>query len=113
LRKELFIKHIDLYLAKWRERNVAHTVQGYDLNYVGVIFEREIDFNPNTRKIEIIAENYLDSYGKIGTDSSELETYIINIYKTMMYRGIKGTFVWAYHQNLKNYIAKHIPTFEK
>ena len=36
-----------------KEIGCIHTVQGYDLNYTGVIFGKEINYNPTTDKIEI------------------------------------------------------------
>ena len=42
------------------EIGCIHTVQGYDLNYTGVIFGKEINFNPATYKIEIDSSKYFD-----------------------------------------------------
>lgn len=89
-----------------------HTVQGYDLNYTGLIFGREIDYDKNTNKIFIDAKMYFDKYGKNGIkDSDDLKAYIINIYKTIMYRGIKGTFIYAYNKGLRDYLNENIEAF--
>jgi DUF2075 family protein len=95
------------------EIGCIHTVQGYDLNYAGIIFGKEIDYNPSTNNIEINSSKYYDKYGRIGTSQEELKKYIINIYKTIMYRGIKGTFVYAYNDNLREYFKKHIELFKQ
>jgi DUF2075 family protein len=95
------------------EIGCIHTVQGYDLNYTGVIFGKEIIFNPNTNKIEIDSSNYFDKYGRIGANEEELKSYIVNIYKTIMYRGIKGTYVYACNEELRKYLQCHIETFKK
>ena len=95
------------------EIGCIHTVQGYDLNYTGVIFGKEINYNPATNKIEIDSSNYFDKYGRIGTNEEELKSYIINIYKTIMYRGIKGTYIYAYHKELRAYLKQHIELFQK
>jgi DUF2075 family protein/DNA replication protein DnaC len=95
------------------EIGCIHTVQGYDLNYTGVIFGKEINFNPATYKIEIDSSNYFDKYGRIGANEQELKNYIVNIYKTIMYRGIKGTFIYAYNKDLREYLQNHIETFKK
>lgn len=93
----------------FEEVGCIHTVQGYDLNYVAVIFGEEIIYNPRTNVIEIIKENYYDKNGKNGiTDPEELKAYIINIYKTMLYRGIKGTFIYACDKNLSNYLKNAV-----
>lgn len=95
-----------------KEIGCIHTVQGYDLNYTGIIFGREINFNPKTKEIEINSDLYFDSYGKIGANQEELKTFIINIYKTLLYRGIRGTYIYVYNQELREYFKKHIDVFK-
>ena len=95
--------------SSFSEIGCIHTTQGYDLNYVGIIFGNEITYNPKSQLIEIIPKNYYDRNGKKGiTDPAVLKEYIINIYKTMMYRGIKGTFLYACDKNLMNYLQNSI-----
>lgn len=91
------------------EVGCIHTTQGYDLNYIGIIFGYEIDYDPISNTIVIIKENYKDKNGKNGVvDNEVLHQYIINIYKTLMYRGIKGTFVYVCNENLRNYFSQFI-----
>jgi len=100
--------------SSFKEVGCIHTTQGYDLNYAGVIFGREISYNPDLERIEINTKNYFDRNGKAGISNPEvLKEYIINIYKTMMYRGIKGTYIYACDENLRRYFRKYIPSFEK
>ncbi|MCF8342528.1 MAG: DUF2075 domain-containing protein [Chitinophagaceae bacterium] len=96
-----------------KEIGCIHTVQGYDLNYTGVIFGKEINYNPVTKKIEIDSSKYFDDYGKNGASTEELKSFIINIYKTIMYRGIKGTFIYAYNKELREYFKHHVEIFKK
>lgn len=89
-----------------------HTVQGYDLNYVGVIFGPEITFNKSTNEIVIIPEKYFDRNGKISiVDPEELKKYIINIYRTIMLRGILGCYVYAMDPELRDYLRKYIRAY--
>ena len=91
------------------EVGCIHTTQGYDLNYAGIIFGKEITYNRQLNRIEIIRENYHDRNGSVGIDDDErLKEYIVNIYKTIMYRGIKGTLVYACNQELRDYLASFI-----
>jgi DUF2075 family protein len=95
------------------EVGCIHTTQGYDLNYAGVIFGNEITYDKATDKIVVIKENYFDKAGKQSiTDPLELKDFVINIYKTILLRGIKGTYVYVCDQNLKNYFAKHIESYQ-
>ncbi len=98
----------------FNEIGCIHTTQGYDLNYTGVIFGKEINYNKLTNKIEVDSNMYFDKYGRIGVDNIEdLKSYIINIYKTILYRGIKGTFIYACNSELQEYLKQHISTFKK
>lgn len=91
-----------------------HTTQGYDLNYVGVIFGPEIILNPKTNCIEIIRENYFDTNGQNTIhDINILKNYIINIYKTIILRGILGCYLYVTDENLRNYLKKHIYSFQE
>lgn len=98
----------------FNEIGCIHTTQGYDLNYAAVIFGKEIDFDKNTNTIIIYPDKYFDINGKKGiSDINILKSYIINIYKTIMYRGIKGTFIYACNQGLREYLKEHIETYKK
>lgn len=97
----------------FNEVGSIHTTQGYDLNYTGIIFGEEITYNKVTQKIEIVKEKYFDKYGKQQATDEDLKAYIINIYKTIMYRAIKGSFIYACDKNLREYFKEHIPTFKK
>lgn len=92
------------------EIGCIHTIQGYDLNYVGVIFGREIDYAPDTNSIVINPELFFDKNVALGATPSQLRDYIINSYKVMMSRGIKGCYVFVYNDNLRNYLKQFIPS---
>lgn len=86
------------------EVGCIHTVQGYDLNYVGVIIGPELTYDPGNKKFKIDKNKYFDINGRNGvTDPNELERYIINIYKTLLTRGINGTYVYIVDDDLRNY----------
>ncbi|MFN4086229.1 MAG: DNA/RNA helicase domain-containing protein [Spirosomataceae bacterium] len=98
----------------FNEIGCIHTTQGYDLNYAAVIFGNEIDFDKKTNSLIIYPDQYFDINGKKGvSDVNILRSYIINIYKTIMYRGIKGTLIYACNQGLREYLKEHIETFKK
>jgi DUF2075 family protein len=98
----------------FNEIGCIHTTQGYDLNYAAIIFGREINYNKETNTIEIDSSKYFDINGKKGVPNiDDLKSYIINIYKTIMYRGIRGTFVYAYHKELRDYLKEHIETYRR
>lgn len=95
------------------EVGCIHTTQAYDLNYAGIIFGNEITYDKQKNEIVILKENYFDRNGQVGiTDINDLKEFIINIYKTIMLRGIKGTYIYVCDKNLREYFAKHIAKYK-
>jgi DUF2075 family protein len=91
------------------EVGCIHTTQGYDLNYTGIIFGNEISYDKLNNEIIIQKDNYHDKTGKNSiSDPNELKTFIVNIYKTMMLRGIKGTYIYACNKELQDYFKSFI-----
>ena len=78
------------------EVGCIHTIQGYDLNYTGVIIGPELSYDEKTNKIVVDETKYLDFNGRRSiTEPEELQNYIINIYKTLLTRGILGTYIYV------------------
>lgn len=93
----------------FNEVGCIHTTQGYDLNYTGIIFGKEITYNPETKQIEINSSQYFDKKGKQGIENpATLKAYILNIYKTMMLRGIRGTYVYVCDEGLREYFKEFV-----
>lgn len=90
------------------EIGCIHTVQGYDLNYTGVIIGEDIKYDPKSGKIYAVKENYYDQQGKSGVadDPEALCSYLTNIYLTLMTRGIKGTYIYVCDDELRKYFER-------
>ena len=93
------------------EIGCIHTVQGYDLNYCGVIFGKEIDYDLKAQKFIINKSEYKDSLGRQGILDQEdlLRDFILNIYSTLLTRGIIGTYVYACNDEMREYLKKYLP----
>lgn len=123
--KQLYDIEIDKYKYIWNLKTEGwilrddaidtigciHTTQGYDLNYVGVIFGKEIDYNPLSNTIEVDLTKFYDTNVKRSTPPDVVKQYIINTYTTMMTRGIKGCYVYACNKNMQNYLKRFISSF--
>ena len=93
-----------------------HTVQGYDLNYAGVIIGSDLGYDPVEKKIVFHRENYHDKKGKennprlgIVYSDDDLLEYVSNIYRVLLTRGIRGTYVYACDRELRTYLRALIP----
>jgi DUF2075 family protein len=88
-----------------------HTVQGYDLNYAGVIIGPDLRLDPASGRIVVSRENYRDKKGqennrKLGivyTDD-DLLRYIRNVYAVLLTRGIRGTYVYVVDAALREHL---------
>lgn len=92
------------------EVGCIHTTQGYDLNYTGVIIGSELDYDFENQEFVVYKDNYKDKNGKNSIkDSKVLLDYVINIYKTILLRGIEGTYIYVCNPNLRQYLSQFIP----
>jgi len=92
-----------------------HTVQGYDLNYAGVIIGPDLRFDPEQKELIFDSKSYFDTKGKENnalekklTDEDLLQ-YVTNIYAVLLTRGIRGTYVYAVDPYLREYLRGLIP----
>ena len=91
------------------EVGCIHTIQGYDLNYVGVIVGPELAYNSRTGRLVVNQERYEDRNGWRGvSDPAELERYIINIYKTLMTRGMRACFLYFVDKDTERYFKSRL-----
>lgn len=92
------------------EVGCIHTTQGYDLNYTGVIIGPELDYDFETQQLIVYKDRYKDKNGRNGiANIDDLVAYILNIYKTILLRGIKGTYLYVCNDNLRTYLEQYIP----
>ena len=87
----------------------VYTSQGHDLNYAGIIFGKDISYNPETKKIEYHPNEFIDTYSK-SNDVNKTINNIINAYLVLLTRGVYGTYIYAYDKNLRDYIDSLIKT---
>ena len=94
-----------------------HTVQGYDLNYVGVIIGLDLRFDPDRKRLFIDRDSYFDKKGKENNrtlgraySDDDLLRFITQIYGVLMTRGIRGTYIYACDPGLRNYLKDFIPS---
>ncbi|MTE24255.1 DUF2075 domain-containing protein [Microbacterium sp. ZXX196] len=85
-----------------------HTVQGYDLNYAGVIIGPELTWDPVTETVRADRSRYFDAKGKeanrmlgVAPSDDDLRDFIVNIYVVLMTRGMRGTYVYVHDPALR------------
>ena len=81
----------------------VHKIQGFDLNYAGVIFGKEVYYDLEAKCIAVRKKELKDNFTKSSGDVA-MRQYILNIYLTLMTRGIDGTYVYVVDENLREYL---------
>ena len=88
-----------------------HTVQGYDLNYCGVIIGKDLYFDEVSKSIKFDRKHYFDMKGmeknrRLGRNYSDadIETYVKQIYRVLLTRGIYGTYVYVCDPKLRAHL---------
>jgi DUF2075 family protein len=82
------------------------------LNYAGVIIGSDLKINAESGELAFDRAKYFDKKGKennpkLGREYSddELLAYVKNIYRVLLTRGIRGTFVFVDDTELRNFIS--------
>jgi DUF2075 family protein len=100
-----------------QEVGVIHTIQGYDLNYAGVIIGKDLRRDPEAGRLYFDRTNYFDKKGvennrKLGIEYSDEDIlrYIVNVYVVLLTRGVRGTFVYVCDPGLREYLRPFFTT---
>jgi len=85
-----------------------HTVQGYDLNYAGVIIGNDLQWDEDAQRLIVDRDNYFDKKGKENNptlgktyNDEDLLRYVCNVYAVLMTRGIRGTYFYVCDSELR------------
>jgi DUF2075 family protein len=96
-----------------------HTVQGYDLNYAGVIIGPDLRYDATNGRLFIDRASYFDTKGKENNGvtgkkytDDDLLRYISNIYAVLLTRGIRGTYLYVCDSALREYLSRFIPAIK-
>lgn len=92
-----------------------HTVQGYDLNYAGVVIGPDLRLNPATGEFRVDRDSYRDKkgkenalkYGRTYSDDDLLQ-FVRNIYGVLLTRGIRGTYVYVCDPALREHLRRFL-----
>lgn len=96
-----------------------HTVQGYDLNYAGVIIGPDLRFDVALGRSTFERSSYFDRRGKsnnnilgIQFSDDDILAYVKNIYGVLLSRGILGTYIYVCDPPLRERFAAVLPITE-
>lgn len=94
-----------------------HTVQGYDLNYAGVIIGGDLRWDDSRGRAWFDRASYFDKKGMennprlgITYTDEDLLALVRNIYTVLLTRGMRGTLVYVVDEPLRERLRCFIPT---
>ena len=83
-----------------------YTAQGFEFDYIGVIFGSDLIFNPVTGKWD---GNPKASYDKkVKPSKSDFVRYVKNAYRVLMTRGMRGCFVCFLNRDSENFVRSRL-----
>lgn len=85
-----------------------HTVQGLEMDYVGVIIGKDLGYDKETQSLIVRRDEFKDRGAKPAKpkkgQTDPLEALVKNTYKTLMTRGMKGCYVYCCDKDIREYI---------
>ncbi|WP_271400965.1 DUF2075 domain-containing protein [Salinicoccus roseus] len=92
-----------------REVGSIYTIQGFDLNYVGVILGPSVSYDEEKQELKLLPQKYKDkeafrtsSETKVQYNVEEMkEQIILNSINVLMKRGVKGLYLYASDEKLQ------------
>src|SRR3989338_7372696 len=83
----------------------VYTSQGFEFDYIGVIFGNDLVWNKETKSWYAKPENSCDSAAKRGND--EFAKHLKNVYRVLLTRAHKGVFVYFIDETTKEYFKEN------
>ena len=90
-----------------------HTIQGYDLNYAGVIIGRDLRYDPVLQRTVFDRRQYHDPRGTtnnrvlgITYTDADIAQFVRNIYAVLLTRGVLGTFIYVCDPSLREHLRR-------
>ena len=91
-----------------REVGSIYTIQGFDLNYVGVVLGPSIQYDETTQQLKLDPTSYKDtgafvSHQDLSRSENERakEEIILNSLNVLLKRGVKGLYLYATNPQLR------------
>ena len=89
------------------EAGSIYTIQGFDLNYVGVVLGPSVQYDEAQDEIVIDPSKYMDKGAYSGTEgiadvNEAKEKIVLNSINILMKRGIKGLYIYASDEALRS-----------
>ncbi len=86
-------------------------MQGYDLNYAGVVIGPDVRFDHESQRVVFDRSSYFDKKGvennpRLGIKYSDGDVlrFVTNVYSVLMTRGVLGTYIYVVDAALREHL---------
>ncbi|MFZ3386571.1 MAG: DNA/RNA helicase domain-containing protein, partial [Candidatus Hydromicrobium sp.] len=87
-----------------------YTAQGFEFDYVGVIFGNDLVYDFERQEWIAVPENFQDKVVK--RSGENLVNLMKNVYRVLLTRGIKGCYVYFMDKSTRDFIKSRIENFD-
>lgn len=84
----------------------VYTSQGFEFDYIGIIFGKDLIYTKETKKWEAKPENSHDAFAKRGND--KFAEHLKNVYRVLMSRAHKGCYVYFMDKSTEEFFKSRI-----
>lgn len=89
----------------------VYTAQGFEFDYIGVIFGNDLIFDPATNRWRAIPENSYDS--QVKRNNANLTDHLKHVYRVLLSRAHIGVYIYFMDKNTEKYFREHLPEITK
>ncbi|MBN2042619.1 MAG: DUF2075 domain-containing protein [Candidatus Aenigmarchaeota archaeon] len=87
-----------------------YTIQGFEFDYVGVIFAEDLSYDPGKKEWVCHPENSSDPALRINKEN--FMDYVRNVYRVLLTRGMKGCYIYFMNKDTENFFRSRIKETE-
>jgi DUF2075 family protein len=84
----------------------VYTVQGFDFDYIGVIFGNDLVYDYKQQKWQAIPEHSYDTMVK--RNNPDLTKHLLNTYRILLTRGMKGVYIYFMDKDTEKYFREKL-----
>ena len=88
-----------------------YTSQGFEFDYIGVIFGNDLVYNKDKKKWEVNPKNSYDTM--VTRNNSKLLEHFKNVYRVLLSRAHKGVYVYFMDKDTEEYFKSKIGEKDK
>lgn len=93
--------------AGMEQVGTVYTAQGFEFDYIAVIFGNDLVFDQSENKWKAIPQNSSDS--QVKRNNQALTQHLKNVYRVLLSRAHKGVYVYFMDKGTEAYFRSHMP----